>query len=745
MDETPTAQQLVEEAREAEDAPATPAHEEPAAEAHHDPAPEAEAPATNGPTHEHPPAEPVEALPPITGGAPDEGDTPAPTPESTPESNPEQAPTDTPIETVPPPSHEDPAVLPTHEHPVPPSEDPSEAPPVVTDSAPAEAPPETAPAAESPAPSNGEQAAPPATPLSSPPKKAPSPAPDFTRPPKAPKEAPRPPKPKGPPPPPRPHPADPLLAQLSYVIVNEAGASVYSASPVGREEFPEFDATTRGTISIGRRLQDPLSELVKIEPQNIGVGLYQHDVNPKQLKDSLDSVIESCVNFVGVDLNTASVPLLRHVSGMNALTARRLVDYRKEKGPFTNRDQIKEVEGVGPASFTQAAGFLKIPGAANPLDRTWIHPESYEIATKVLEKFGFTPDILTHRDQLPALHEKLNQANLPEMAQELGIGEPTLHDIFEALARPERDPREDLPKPIFKKGVLKLEDLTAGMELKGTVLNVVDFGAFVDIGLKDSGLVHISQLANRYIKSPHDTVSVGDVVTVWVMGVDGDRKRVSLTMVKPGTERPRGEKGEPRGPRRGEGRPQGQGQGGPGQGGERRPQGGPPRGPRPQGEGGPPPQQQGQGGPPPQRGDRPPQREGQGRPGAVPDKFARFLPQRAQQGGRGGPGGGRGGPGGPNRGGPGGSRGPGRDAPAQVDVPKPKPKPATPPPPLSKDALTGSAPLRTFGQLKQLFEARTQEPGEEGEKGQGQNPPPEGPSQVDPPADPQHNTPQQGE
>ncbi len=271
------------------------------------------------------------------------------------------------------------------------------------------------------------------------------------------------------------------------MIVNEAGASVYSASPVGREEFPDADATTRGTVSIGRRLQDPLSELVKIEPQNIGVGLYQHDVNAKQLKDSLESVIESCVNFVGVDLNTASIPLLRHVSGLNALTARRLVEHRTANGPFSDREQVKAIEGVGPATFTQAAGFLKIPGAANPLDRTWIHPESYEVATKVLEKLGFAPEILTKKDELPALHAKLNEANLPEMAAELGIGEPTLHDIFEALARPERDPREDLPKPIFKKGVLRIEDLAAGMELKGTVLNVVDFGAFVDIGLKDTG------------------------------------------------------------------------------------------------------------------------------------------------------------------------------------------------------------------------------------------------------------------
>ena len=279
---------------------------------------------------------------------------------------------------------------------------------------------------------------------------------------------------------------------------------------------------------------------MKIEPQNIGVGLYQHDVNPKQLKETLESVIASCVNFVGVDLNSASVPLLRHVSGLNQLTARRIVDFRKERGAFARREQLMEVEGIGPATYTQAAGFLKLLEGENPLDRTWVHPESYPAALKLLEKFGYAADVVRDKVRLPELRAQLAQADVPALAAELGVGEFTLRDIIEALGRPERDPRDDLPKPIFKKGVLKLEDLTAGMELKGTVLNVVDFGAFVDIGLKDSGLVHISQLANRYVKSPHDVVSVGDVVTVWVMGVDQERKRVSLTMVKPGTERHRG-------------------------------------------------------------------------------------------------------------------------------------------------------------------------------------------------------------
>ncbi len=545
-------------------------------------------------------------------------------------------------------------------------------------------------------------------------------------------QPPRPPKPKMPPPPPRPHPADAQLAQLAYVIVNEAGASVYSVSPVGREEFPDFDDKVRGTISIGRRLQDPLAELVKIEPQNIGVGLYQHDVNPKQLKESLEGVIASCVNFVGVDLNTASVPLLRHVSGLNQLTARRVVERRAQQGPYTSRAQLMEVEGVGPATFTQAAGFLKIAGGDDPLDRTWVHPEAYPVAEKLLSNFGLAREIVRDRDRLPDLHAKLDEADVPALAKELEVGEPTLRDIFEALARPDRDPRDDLPKPIFKKGVLKLDDLVGGMELKGTVLNVVDFGAFVDIGLKDSGLVHISQLANRYIKSPHDVVSVGDVVTVWVMGVDGDRKRVSLTMVKPGTERPRAERA-PGGGGGGGRRPQGEGQQ-ENRGGERRPAG-PARGPRrdqgtpsnltsppvgtPVGAGA------GPGGPgqgPPPRPDRPQGRE------------SNFRPAGGGGPNRGGPN--RGGPGGQRfGGGPGGQRGgPTRFEPRpEVPALPPKPaKPAPPPPPLSKDALTGSVPLRSFGQLKQLWTAKVE--GEPEPGGPAPSSPPEAPAE--PPAPP---------
>jgi len=345
---------------------------------------------------------------------------------------------------------------------------------------------------------------------------------------------------------------------LAYVIVNEAGASVYSASAVGREEFPTYDATLRGTISIGRRLQDPLSELVKIDPQSIGVGLYQHDVNPRHLKETLETVIESSVNLVGVDLNSASVPLLRHVSGLNQLAARDLVEYRTKNGPFKNREQLLQVPNIGPTRYVQAAGFLKILNGDNPLDQTWIHPESYVAANKLLAEVGFAPDALYDKEKTEALREKLKSISPEEVCNRLEVGSPTLHDIIEALSRPGRDPREDLPPPIFKKGILKLEDLQPGMELKGTVLNVVDFGAFVDIGLKDSGLVHISQMANRYIKSPYELVSVSDVVTVWVLSVDRERRRVSLTMIKPGTHRrPPEKKPEQAGPPRSQRPPHG--------------------------------------------------------------------------------------------------------------------------------------------------------------------------------------------
>ena len=286
-------------------------------------------------------------------------------------------------------------------------------------------------------------------------------------------------------------------ADLAYIIVIEAGASDYSASPVAREEFPTLDATTRGTISIGRRLQDPLAELVKIDPQHIGVGLYQHDVKPKHLKESLEAVIESSVNQIGVDLNTASVPLLRHVSGMNQLVARSVVEHRERHGAFTSREQLLQVAGLGEKRYTQAAGFLKLPDSADPLDGTWIHPESYPLARQILTDLGFEPAHLRDRVKLEELRNRFDSVNLAEAAAVLKVAEPTIHDILDALAKPGRDPREDVPPPIFKKGVLQIEDISPGMELKGTVLNVVPFGAFVDIGLKESGLVHISQMANR--------------------------------------------------------------------------------------------------------------------------------------------------------------------------------------------------------------------------------------------------------
>ncbi|MBI1248541.1 S1 RNA-binding domain-containing protein [bacterium] len=449
---------------------------------------------------------------------------------------------------------------------------------------------------------------------------------------------------------------------LCYLIVNEAGASVYSTSELGREEFPKFDATIRGTISIGRRLLDPLSELVKINPSNIGVGLYQHDVKAKHLRDSLDDVVESCVNYVGVDVNTASPALLSYVSGLNQLTARRIYEHRQAKGPFRSREEIREVAGIGEATFVQAAGFLKVVPAENPLDATWIHPESYEVATSLLEKLGCSlTEVLSNVPSPPPVIEKpkpfvlkeaateaeateeeateeedaaaatggatavaeaqtvaataatasasssavategatpsaetasqevssdasqesatpeaaepsaaepeaqsesvevpppqaapveigapdekhkemltkIAAANVEELAGDLNIGVHLARDILGALSRPGRDPRADFPPPLFRRGVLKLEDLEPGMEMMGTVLNVVDFGAFVDIGLHDSGMVHISRLADRYVGDPHEVVSVGDVMRVWVIEIDRERRRVSLTAIDPATQ-----------------------------------------------------------------------------------------------------------------------------------------------------------------------------------------------------------------
>ncbi len=625
---------------------------------------------------------------------------------------------------------------------------------------------------------------------------------------------------------------------VAYVIVNEAGASVYSTSQLGREEFPQYDATLRGAVSIGRRLLDPLSELVKIEPANIGVGLYQHDVKAKHLEASLDEVVESCVNYVGVDVNTASPALLRYVSGLNQLTARRVYEYRREHGPFRSREQLREVPGFGDATFVQAAGFLKIAGGENPLDSTWIHPESYAIATRVLERFdgkpadliekeaaaalaqrmatvhldglakdlglisaegpaakaaasevpatealpaaraenaqagqadhdqdrghiapeevpGIAPDAMPepavscetasgipseaaklHQTFLPGLADtaasgtrpeaaKMRQTFLPgladvaasedakpaiprRVAKESAIGTLTLRDILSQLVRPGRDPREDLPAPVFKQGVLKLEDLVPGMELTGTVLNVVDFGCFVDIGMHDSGLVHVSRLADRFIRDPHEAVAVGDIVRVWVMEVDKERRRVSLTMVRPGSERPRRparrEGGDSQSAQQAGSQDQaggGTGRDGAGQDRERGQQGDrPPRsGQRRQGgrrDG-----QQDQQGRQNQQGQ---QNQQGGRP-----QGGRPQGGRPQQGGAPQGEGGRGGkPREDRRGGYSGPplrkprpQGPGQGRGLEY---KPKPKPLIP---LTDEMKKGKEPMRTFGDLMQFFESKT--------------------------------------
>ncbi|HUE73148.1 MAG TPA: Tex-like N-terminal domain-containing protein [Pirellulaceae bacterium] len=605
---------------------------------------------------------------------------------------------------------------------------------------------------------------------------------------------------------------------MSYTVVNEAGASIYSTSPLGREELPQSDALQRGAVSIGRRLLDPLSEMVKINPANLGVGLYQHDLKAKHLQDSLDGVVESCVNFVGVDVNSASPALLRYVSGMNALTARRVYEYRREHGPFKNREELKQVSGFGEATFVQAAGFLKILGGENPLDATWIHPESYDIAQAVLEKLGcdvhelakvvpvparpqqmklkFGENLIEpppgatdanqaaaaeqavppepETSQLPAaasegglmpvsqdvpastggsapepqavshvsaeataaesqaaqtaaepaayasppppfevsqpeeaeapapaaetpaespipdsppaetqedssaaengatespatnrnlIAERASGVDIEKLAGELAIGTHLLRDIVSSLTRPALDPRDNLPPPIFRRGIMKLEDLSPGMELQGTVLNVVDFGVFVDIGLSDSGLVHISRLADRFIKDPHEVVGVGDVLKVWVVDVDKGRRRVSLTAIAPGHER------QQRPPRE-EQRPQRQ---------QQRPQ-------RPQ---------------QPRQQQRPPRPQPVGAGASAPPAGGRPPAPHTQHGGgrrdqrRGG--GGR----------------PQSYGPKVIERQPTKPKVVKP---ITKAMEEGKEAMRSFGQLMQLFEKKKeQKPGEEGE------------------------------
>ena len=315
--------------------------------------------------------------------------------------------------------------------------------------------------------------------------------------------------------------------KVQYVIVNEAGASVYSASKLATEEFPAFDVGQRSAVSIARRLQDPLSELVKIDPKSIGVGQYQHDMNQKYLGETLEGVVEDCVNKVGVDLNTASASLLEYISGINKALAKNIVAYREEHGAFTNRKQLLKVAKLGPKAFEQCAGFMRISGGENPLDATSLHPETYEAAQALLEKLGYSSQDLK-KGGLTGIGKKIRDYGAT--ARELGVGEITLRDIVSELEKPARDPRDEMPRPILRTDVLEMKDLKPGMVLKGTVRNVIDFGVFVDIGVHQDGLVHISQISDRFIKHPLEAVSVGDVVDVKVLGVDLEKKRISLTM-----------------------------------------------------------------------------------------------------------------------------------------------------------------------------------------------------------------------
>ncbi|MBR5336644.1 MAG: RNA-binding transcriptional accessory protein [Lachnospiraceae bacterium] len=317
-----------------------------------------------------------------------------------------------------------------------------------------------------------------------------------------------------------------LPVRIEYIIVNEAGASVYSASKLASEEFPNFDVGQRSAASIARRLQDPLAELVKIDPQAIGVGQYQHDMDQKKLSESLGGVVEDCVNSVGVDLNTASVSLLEYISGITKAVAKNIVAYREANGEFKSRKELLKVPKLGPKAYEQCAGFMRITGAKNPLDGTSVHPESYAAATALLEKCGYSPADI--KGGIKGISSKIT--DYKKTAEELGIGEITLHDIASELEKPARDPRDEMPKPILRTDVLEMKDLQPGMKLKGTVRNVIDFGAFVDIGVHQDGLVHVSQMSKRYIKHPLEVVSVGDIVEVTVLSVDLNKKRIQLSM-----------------------------------------------------------------------------------------------------------------------------------------------------------------------------------------------------------------------
>ena len=319
---------------------------------------------------------------------------------------------------------------------------------------------------------------------------------------------------------------------VSYMIVNEAGASVYSASKLAAEEFPDYDVNLRSAVSIARRLQDPLAELVKIDPKSIGVGQYQHDMPQARLDETLGGVVEDCVNAVGVDLNTASAPLLAYVAGLNNTTAKNIVKYREENGAFTTRKGVLKVPKLGPKAFEQCAGFLRVPESKNVLDHTGVHPESYEAAQKLLELCGYTlKDV--GAGTIDELSDRVKTYGREKAAEACGVGLPTLDDIVKELLKPGRDPRDELPKPILRTDVMEMKDLKPGMELTGTVRNVIDFGVFVDIGVHQDGLVHISQLSNRRVRHPSEVCAVGDIVTVWVLEVDEKKKRISLTMKKP--------------------------------------------------------------------------------------------------------------------------------------------------------------------------------------------------------------------
>lgn len=319
---------------------------------------------------------------------------------------------------------------------------------------------------------------------------------------------------------------------ITYMVVSEAGASVYSASKLAAQEFPQYDVSLRSAVSIARRLQDPLAELVKIDPKSIGVGQYQHDMPQKELNHALDAVVEDCVNSVGVDLNTASPSLLQRVSGISSSVAQNIVKYREENGAFTSRNQLLKVPKLGPKAYEQCAGFLRIPGAENVLDNTAVHPESYETAENLLELCGVSKSDVA-AGNISQLTKTVEKRGIKELASELNTGEPTLADIIKEISKPGRDPREELPAPMLRTDVMGMEDLKPGMELKGTVRNVIDFGAFVDIGVHQDGLVHISQVSNRYIKHPSEVLKVGQIVTVWVLSVDTAKKRISLIMKKP--------------------------------------------------------------------------------------------------------------------------------------------------------------------------------------------------------------------